>query len=44
LKIKAKKEVKKIFDINYIYKEENEGKDLDKLLESLFKKYLVKYE
>lgn len=39
-----KKGEKKVYNINYFYKENNEGKNFDKLLESLFKKYLINYE
>ncbi len=34
--------MKKDYNIKYIYK--NEGKNFDKILESLFKKYLITYE
>ncbi len=39
-----KKGIKRSYNINYLYKVNNEGKDFDKLLESLFKKYLISYE
>lgn len=39
-----KKEVKRGYNINYLYKSNDEGKDFDKLLEALFKKYLINYE
>ena len=39
-----KKKHKRIYNINYLYKENNEGKNFDKILEKLFKKYLINYE
>lgn len=38
----AKKERK--YKFNYIYSENNEAKDFDKMLERLFTKYLIEYE
>lgn len=39
-----KKGEKKTYDINYVYQSENKGKNFDKLIEMLFKKYLINYE
>lgn len=39
-----KKGEKKTYDINYVYRNDNKGKNFDKLIEALFKKYLINYE
>lgn len=38
------KKIKKDYNINYIYKNNNEGKNFDKVLKELFKKFLINYK
>ncbi len=42
--LKNSEKNKRKYNINYLYKVNNEGKDFDRILESLFKKYLINYE